>query len=110
MRMDTYLSMWRHRGRPFAISKVQRVSLMEIRINLYAAAIAIASVAAVTLIALAIVGMIPAMHGLVVGNGLLIIAATLFVTSRLERYAAMAYRHGHEVGKDDAVRSIAGLR
>jgi hypothetical protein len=93
-----------------AISKEQRVSLMEIRINLYAAAIGIALAATVTFIALDIAGLIPAMHGLVVGNGLLIVAATLFVTSRLERYAAQAYRRGHEVGKDDAVRSIGSLR
>lgn len=84
---------------------------MEIRINLYAAAISIALAAAVTLIALGISGMIPAMHGLVVGNGLLIVAATLFVTSRLERFASMAYRRGHEVGMDDAaIHSIAGRR
>lgn len=83
---------------------------MEIRINLYTAATCLALVAAVALIALGLAGKLPAMHGLVVGNGLLIVAATLFVTSRLEGYAAKAYRHGHEVGKGDAVRGIASLR
>lgn len=110
MRPEAYFSLWRQRGRPIAISKVRRVSLMEIRINLYTAATSLAFVAAVTLIALGIAGQVPAMHGLVVGNGLLIVAATLFVTSRLERYAASAYRRGHEVGKADAVRSVATLR
>lgn len=84
---------------------------MELRISLYAAAISLALAAAATLIALDVAGMIPAMYGLVVGNGLLIVAATLFVTSRLERFASMAFRRGHEVGLDDAaIHSIAGRR
>lgn len=83
---------------------------MELKINLYTAATSLALVAAVTFIALGISGMFPAVHGLVVGNGLLIVAATLFVTSRLERFASMAFRRGHEVGMDDAVRSIASRR
>ncbi|HKY59229.1 MAG TPA: hypothetical protein VJL80_14425 [Aeromicrobium sp.] len=84
---------------------------MEVRLNLYTAATGVAGTAAVVLIALGIAGVIPAVHGLVVGNGLLIVAATLFVTSRLERFASMAFRRGREVGLDDAeVRSIASRR
>lgn len=84
---------------------------MELRINLYTAAMSLALVAAISLIALGLAGRIPAMHGLVVGNGLLIVAATLFVTSRLERFASMAFRRGHEVGMEDAaIRSIARHR
>ena len=84
---------------------------MELRINLYTAATGLAFAAAVVLIALGISGMIPAMHGLVVGNALLICAATLFVTSRLERFASMAFQRGHEVGMAEAdVRSLAHRR
>lgn len=83
---------------------------MELRISLYTAATSCVLIAAITLIALTVAGMFPATVGLVLGNGLLIVAATLFVTSRLERFASMAFRRGHEVGMDDAVRSIASRR
>lgn len=84
---------------------------MEVRLSLYTAATIITGVAAVVLIALGIAGVLPAVHGLVVGNGLLIVAATLFVTSRLERFASMAFRRGREVGMDEvATRSITSRR
>ena len=84
---------------------------MELRINLYTAATGISVIAAISLIALAFAGTIPAMHGLVLGNAALITAGVAFVTSRLERFASMAFRRGHEVGMEDAaIRNIAQRR
>lgn len=83
---------------------------MELRINLSVAATGFLLTAAVALTTLVLAGVVPVKYGLSVGNALLIVAGVVFMTSRLERFASMAFRRGHEVGMEDAVRSIANRR
>jgi hypothetical protein len=90
-----------------AISKEQRVSLMELKMNPYTAATGLLLVATIVTFALVLAGFIPAVHGLVVGNGLLVVAGVAFVTSRLERFASMAFRRGREVGIAEAARHLS---
>lgn len=75
--------------------------------NPYTAATGVLLIATALTFALVTAGLVPAVHGLVVGNGLLIIAGVAFMTSRLERLASMAFRRGREVGMAEAARRLA---